>query len=103
MWRIGTERKMQQIRGVFYQSEECAFMLHIILLSAHFSQNVKYWYEIRDVLVPIFHTLWGTGTNFSGVKLQSMMFAVRQLYVIETTPHSTCTYTSFAGVPYLGQ
>ena len=33
------------------------FMLHIILLRAHFSQNVKYWYEIHDVLVPIFHAL----------------------------------------------
>ena len=32
-------------------------MLHKILLRSHFSQNVKYWYEIRDVLVPIFHAL----------------------------------------------
>ena len=30
-------------------------MLHIISLRAHFLQIVKYWYEIRDVLVPIFH------------------------------------------------
>ena len=43
--------------GVFYQCEEYAFMLHIILQCAHFSQNVKYWYEIRDVLAPIFHAL----------------------------------------------
>ena len=43
--------------GVFYQCEEYACMLHIILLRVHFSQNVKYWYEIRDVLVPIFHAL----------------------------------------------
>ena len=40
--------------GVFYQCEEYARMLRIILLRAHFSQNVRYWYEIRDVLVPIF-------------------------------------------------
>ena len=45
------------LEGVFYQCEEYAFMLHIILLRAHFSQNVKYWYEIRDVLLPIFHAL----------------------------------------------
>ena len=25
----------------------------------------KYWYEIRDVLVPILHALWGIGTNSS--------------------------------------
>ena len=25
----------------------------------------KYWYEIRDVLVPILHALWGIGTNAS--------------------------------------
>ena len=43
--------------GVFYHCEEYACMLHIILLRAHFSQNVKYWYEKRDVRVPIFHAL----------------------------------------------
>ena len=43
--------------GVFYQCEENTRMLHIILLRTHFSQNVKYWYDIRDVLVPIFHML----------------------------------------------
>ena len=32
--------------GVFYQCEEYARMLHIILLRAHCSQNVKYQYEI---------------------------------------------------------
>ena len=36
---------MQQIwgRGVFYQCEEYACMLHVILLRAQISQNVKYW------------------------------------------------------------
>ena len=28
--------------------------IHIILLRLHFSQNVKYWNEIRDVLVLVF-------------------------------------------------
>ena len=51
--------------GVFYKCGEYACMLHIILLHAHFSQNVNYWYEIRDVLVPMFHELRGIGTNFS--------------------------------------
>ena len=45
---------MQQIWEVFYQCEEYACLLHIISLRAHFAQNVKYRYEIRDVLVPIF-------------------------------------------------
>ena len=52
---------MQQVLGVFYQCEEYACMLHIILLNAHFSQNVKYWYEMRDIVVPTFHALWGIG------------------------------------------
>ena len=43
--------------GVFYQCEEYACMLHIISLRAHFSQNVNYWYEIRDVLMPNFQAL----------------------------------------------
>ena len=30
---------------------------NLILLRAQISQNVKYWYEICDVLVPIFHAL----------------------------------------------
>ena len=37
----------------FYRCEDCACMLHIISLRAQISQNVKYWYEICDVLVPI--------------------------------------------------
>ena len=45
---------MQQIWGVVYGCEDCACMLHIISLRAQISQNVKYWYEICDVLVPIF-------------------------------------------------
>ena len=56
---------MQQIWVVFNQCEEYACMLHIISLHAHFSQNVKYWYEIRDVRVPIIHALRGIGDNFS--------------------------------------
>ena len=46
-----------QIWGLFYQCEEYSSMLHTILLRAHFSQNVKYWYEIRVELVPFFHRL----------------------------------------------
>ena len=37
---------MQQNCGIFDQCEEYARMLHMILLRAHFSQNVKYWYKI---------------------------------------------------------
>ena len=57
MWKIGIECKMQQIWGVFYQREEYAFMLHIVLLRAQSSQNVKYWYKMHDILVPNFHAL----------------------------------------------
>ena len=45
---------MEQICGIFYQCEEYTYMLHIILLRAHFSQNEKCCYEIRDLLVPFF-------------------------------------------------
>ena len=48
---------MQQICGVFDRCEDCACMLHIISLRAQISQNVKYWYGICDVLVPIFHSV----------------------------------------------
>ena len=37
----------------FHRCEDCACMLHIISLRAQISQNVKYWYEICDVLLPI--------------------------------------------------
>ena len=50
---------------VFYRCEDCACMLHIISLRAQISQNVKYWYEICDVLVPIFQALRRIGTYFS--------------------------------------
>ena len=65
---MGIECQIQQIRGVFYQWEEYACMLHIILLHAHFSQNVKYWYEVRDVLVPIFTRCEELIPIFHGVK-----------------------------------
>ena len=64
--------------GVFYQSGEYACMLHVISLRAHFSQNVKYWYVIRDIfftLVPIFHGVkcenlrFGTAYGISSLKL----------------------------------
>ena len=32
-------------------------MLHIISLRAQISQNMNFWYEICDVLVPIFHSV----------------------------------------------
>ena len=34
-------------------------------LRVYFSQSVRYWYEICDVLVPFFHVLWGIRTNSS--------------------------------------
>ena len=40
-----------------YMSKNIICMLHIISLCAQISQNVKYWYEKCDVLVPIFHAL----------------------------------------------
>ena len=46
--------------GCFYRCEDCACVLHIILLRAQITQNVKYWYEICDVLVPILHARIGT-------------------------------------------
>ena len=43
--------------GCIYRCEYCACMRHIISLRAQISQNVKYWYEICDLLVPLFHAL----------------------------------------------
>ena len=40
--------------GVFYQCEEYACMLYEICLLAYFSQSVRYWYKICNILVPIF-------------------------------------------------
>ena len=51
--------------GIF---EEYARMLHIIFLRARFSQNVKYWYEIRVVLVPIFTCCEESVPIFHGMK-----------------------------------
>ena len=56
-------------------------MLHIISLRAHFSQNVKDRYEIREVLVPIFHALCGICTKFSRVKFAKCELPVRQCTV----------------------
>ena len=63
LWIIRIECKLQQIWGVIYQCEEYACMLYEIWILAYFSPSVKYWYEIGKVLVPIFHVLWGIGTN----------------------------------------
>ena len=56
----------------------------IISLRAQISQNVKYLYEICDVLVPIFHALWRIGTNFSQSvwSLRNVKFAVQQCFNI---------------------
>ena len=55
--------------GVFYLCEEYACMLYEILLRAYFSQIVpRYWYEICDVLVPIFDILSRNGTKYLSVK-----------------------------------
>ena len=51
--------------GAFYQCEEYAYMLYKIWLLACFSQSVRYWYEICNIFLPIFHVMWGIGTNYS--------------------------------------
>ena len=48
-------------------------MLHIFSLRAQISQNVKYWYEICDVLVPILHALRRIGTNSSQCEICEML------------------------------
>ena len=62
---LESNAKCSRFGGVFYWCKACACMLHIISLRAQISQNVRYWYAIYDVLVPIFHALWRIGTNFS--------------------------------------
>ena len=51
--------------GILYQCEEYACMLYIILLRAHFSQNVKYWYEMRYLYLP--RAVWILYQFFQGV------------------------------------
>ena len=43
--------------GYFIDVKITHVYYNIISLRAQISQNVKYWYEICDVLVPIFHAL----------------------------------------------
>ena len=45
-------------------------MLHEILLRAYFSHSVKYWYEICEVSVPIFHVLRGLDTDSSHCEIK---------------------------------
>ena len=57
-------------------------MLHIISLRAQISQNVKYWYEICDVLVPILHAS-------RAVKNWYQFFTVRNLRNVEFAVQQT--------------
>ena len=50
--------------SVFYRCEEYAWLLHEIDYVRISLTREKYWYEIRDVLVPILHALWGMGYQF---------------------------------------
>ena len=43
--------------GVFYQCEQYACMLYKILLRAYFSQSVRYWYELCEIMVQIVYGL----------------------------------------------
>ena len=56
LWRI--ECKMQQIWGYFINVRNAHVCYMHIWKFAYFSQSVRYWYEICDVVVPIFHVLW---------------------------------------------
>ena len=98
------------LRCVFYRCEDCACMLHIISLRAQISQNVKYWYEIIDVLVPILHSvnfakceICGS-TALYGLTLQKGIYksnnankfhvpSFRYMYLTQMHAHfySTCT------------
>ena len=72
VWRIGIECEMQQIWGAFYQCEEWACLLCEVWLRMYFSQSVCYWYEICDVLVPIFHVFWEIDTNSSQCEINEL-------------------------------
>ena len=69
MWKIEIECKMQQLwgggGGYFIDvrnMHDCYMKFDYVRISL---TREKYWYEIRDVLVPILHALWGIGTNSS--------------------------------------
>ena len=56
--------------GCFYQCEDCARSENICSI---ISRNVKYLYEMCDVLVPILHALWRIiGTNSSQCEISEM-------------------------------
>ena len=65
MWRIGMDKKGKKI-GVYFidvkNTHECYMNFEDVRISHTF---VRYWYEIRDILVPILHARWRIGTNYS--------------------------------------
>ena len=66
MWRIGIDKKGKKKNGVYFidvkNTYECYMNFENVRISHTF---VRYWYEIRDILVPILHTRWRIGTNYS--------------------------------------
>ena len=88
-------------------------MLHIISLSALISQNVKYWFEICDDLVPIFHAFRRIGTNFYNVILRNVKFAVHSgsnqgvktfvFYIVSFLCHFPCQFKKCISMQHLIQ
>ena len=70
-WWCCTWEELESIKkakknGVYFidvkNTHECYMNFENVRISHTF---VRYWYEIRDILVPILHARWRIGTNYS--------------------------------------
>ena len=51
------------------------------------NESRLYWYEIRDVLVPILHALWGIGTNSSRCEIYEVwIYGSTELHTLIVYP-----------------
>ena len=74
---------MQQLWGVgvvFYRCEEYACLQHEIDYVRISLTRVKYWNEIRDVLVPILHGVKFTKCELYGSTRLSLFYIIRSKF-----------------------
>ena len=67
-----------------------------------FSQNVKYWYQIRDVLDQFFTHCEELAPFFHGVKFAEFEICVRQIYIYMELASNEILHSSHALVVVVG-
>ena len=89
IWRIGIDKKGTKI-GVYFtdvkNTHECYMTFENVCISHTF---VIYWYEIRDILVPILHARWRIGTNYSRCEIYEVWNLRYILFVLNFTIANT--------------